>query len=332
MMTRELEIAGAASAGGWMRWRRKHALPPGTPCINCEAELQGPYCHVCGQFAETFHRSVSHLLVEWSESLFHLDGRLWQTLPKLALSPGLLTRQYLDGKRANQIPPLRMFLVVLLLVFFVGGLNLDRTRPTTAPAKAGVPSVRHASMKDKSSLLDAHDQRDLDNAMATAKAGKIPAPPGKALARTSIGGRFGDWLNERIPRAVNNPELFWMTVENWGHRAAFLALPAAALMLSLLFVFQRRFYIFDHLIFSMHSLSFQGLLASLIMLGGAVTSWTGFLALLAPVHLFIHMRGTYGTSAIGTLIRMALLFCGSLIGFGLLMAGLLWIGLMGMTH
>jgi hypothetical protein len=333
-MTGEPGIAGAPSVGGWLLWRRKHALPPGTPCVNCEAELQGPYCHICGQFAETFHRSVGHLLAESLESLFHFDGRFWQTLPKLAKSPGLLTREYLDGKRANQIPPLRLFLVVLLIVFFVGELNPGGTKPTprAEPIQAGASSVQVTSGQDGPSVLDAQDQMDLNAAMATAKAGQLPAPSGKALARTSIKGRFGNWLNERIPRAVKNPELFWMTVANWGHRMAFLMLPFAALLLSLLFVFQRRFYVFDHLIFSMHSLSLQGLLASVIILGGALTPWAGLLALLAPVHLFIHMRGTYGTSAIGTVIRMALLFCGSLIGLGLLAAGLMWIGLMGMTR
>ena len=41
-----------------------------------------------------------------------------------------------------------------------------------------------------------------------------------------------------------------------------LMLPIAALMLSVLFVFKKGVYVFDHLIFSMHSLAFQGLLLS----------------------------------------------------------------------
>ena len=51
-MTNELETAAAASAGGWLRWRRKQAdIPPGTPCANCETPLVGTYCHACGQIA-----------------------------------------------------------------------------------------------------------------------------------------------------------------------------------------------------------------------------------------------------------------------------------------
>src|ERR1700748_2833280 len=108
-MDRELEVAAAASAGGWLRWKEHHTLTPGTPCPNCETVLQGPYCYSCGQLAENFERSVWHLVVEGFESFFHFDGRFWRPLPNLAIHPGRLTREYLDGKRAFQIPPLRLF-------------------------------------------------------------------------------------------------------------------------------------------------------------------------------------------------------------------------------
>jgi hypothetical protein len=93
-----------------------HSLPVGTPCPNCATPLQGGWCHACGQKAEKYDRSIWHLIAEAFEGLTHLDGRVWQTLPRLILKPGQLTRDYLDGHRAVQIPPFRMFLVVLLLV------------------------------------------------------------------------------------------------------------------------------------------------------------------------------------------------------------------------
>ena len=52
-MSGELEAAAAESLGhlaGGKR-KRKHPPAPGTPCANCGAELQGHYCHVCGQSA-----------------------------------------------------------------------------------------------------------------------------------------------------------------------------------------------------------------------------------------------------------------------------------------
>ena len=56
-------------------------------------------------------------------------------------------------------------------------------------------------------------------------------------------------------------------------------------------------------------------------------SWASWFLLLAPVHLFFHMRGAYRISTIGTLIRMFLLFALSSVAFALLMAGLVFAGL-----
>jgi hypothetical protein len=117
-------------------------------------------------------------------------------------------------------------------------------------------------------------------------------------------------------------------VEEWSHQFAILMLPIAALLLSVLFVFKKQVYVFDHLIFSMHSLSFVGLLFTTAFLAGIwIGGWAWSLLLLAPLHLYAHMRGTYGTSWYGTLIRMFLLWCGSVTGFALLMVGLLFVGL-----
>jgi hypothetical protein len=379
-MDRELEIIGAASAGGWMRWRKKHAIPPGTPCANCETVLEGLYCHNCGQLAETFERSIVHLLAEGFESFFHIDGRLWRTLPRLAIRPGRLTRHYLDGKRAYQIPPFRLFLVVLLIVFFVGGLNLgagainlqDKKHNGGAAMKMVGGSDTRSPMDQKeidkqvdhaiaagdaivnappgtksegeieAARITLETWRDMDMVSDPAKLAKmdgdiaklhdaVPAPPKPESNKEQLTG-LNAWLNDHGKRAMKNPQLYWMAVESWGHRAAFLMLPVGAFWLSLLYVFQRRFYIFDHLIFTMHSLAFQGLLLSAIFLLGAVSPWFWWLVLLAPVHLFVHMRGTYGSSVIGALIRMWVLFWGSAIGFGVLMLGLLVVGLTAMDR
>ena len=101
----------------------------------------------------------------------------------------------------------------------------------------------------------------------------------------------------------------------------------AALMLSALFLFKKNVYVFDHLIFSMHSLSFQGLLLSVGFFGAMATDAAWNVLWLSPVHLFVHMRGTYRTSVIGTLLRMLVLFFVSSIIFSLMIVALMMLGL-----
>ena len=62
------------------------------------------------------------------ESLMHADGRLWRTLPALFFSPGKLGRDYLEGRIARHVPPLRLFLVSLLLLILAAEHAVDEAR------------------------------------------------------------------------------------------------------------------------------------------------------------------------------------------------------------
>ena len=277
----------------------RHGLEIGTPCPNCGTALAGPWCYTCGQKSEEFHRSIWHLFAEAFESVTHFDGRFWKTLPPLVANPGKLTRDYLDGHRAAQIPPFRLFLIVLIAVFFAGSLNLQQNHLNIRFAPADTFIAR-----------DPADRAEFKKAFDAAR------------AKPDMG-----WLIERGETAVKDPQALLTAMEHWSHQFAILMLPIAALMLSLLFVFKRGVYVFDHLIFSMHSLSAQGLLLTGVFLAGLVVTWEQWLLLLAPVHLFFHMRDTYRISTIGTLVRMFLLFTLSATTFVFLMLGLMFVGL-----
>jgi hypothetical protein len=309
MTDREVEFAALASLGAWFKRKKPPTAPPGTSCANCGAVLEGPYCHQCGQLAEDYHRSIGHLVEEVFDHLLNLDGRMFHTLPALVVRPGKLTRDYLDGHRAFQIPPLRLFLVVLLLVFLLGGLGQHHTRTLALTNTGG-----------RMHTVDlAHDPRAADSLNIDFGA----SPKAKADA---------SWLKARIIAAARDPERFTTAMMSWGQRLAILMLPIGAGLLSLLYVFRRRFFVYDHLIFTMHSLSFQGLLLSGYFLARlAVPAAAGVLLLGAPVHLFVHMRGVYGSSVLGVLLRMGILFVGSLIAFCLIELALVFIGLNAMA-
>ncbi len=367
-MSGELEAAALDSAGGWLRWKRKHAdIPVGTPCANCETPLQGTYCHTCGQLAEDFHRNSWHLLVEAVESLLHLDGKLFNTLPNLIRRPGQLTRDFLDGKRASQVQPFRAFLVILLVVLFVSHLA---TKKAEHGEEAGHTNVHtnvtipgdHGAPKAVIPLPDTAESREeVARARAEIEADETMTPAQKTAALAAVDGdwstfgkamasanrktdeaaadghvidtspndsvrmkSFKHWADARITAIREDPERFALIMEIWLHRVAILALPVSALMLSLLFIFNRRFYVFDHLVFSMHSLSFQMLLVTVILLLSMVIGgWAWWLILAMPVHLYKHMKGAYQRSRFGTVVRMTALFIMTTFTFSML--ALLWL-------
>ncbi len=329
-MSQELEAAAGGSVGALIRPigrpigrpnEKPHDRPIGSPCANCATPLQGPWCHACGQSAEDFHRSIFRLAAEVVEGLLHFDGRLWRTLPDLMVRPGRLTRDYLEGHRVPQIPPLRLFLVVLLAVFVVGGLTaggkLGRIGSSAADGKGDATDVSRSF-----SQMTPEQREKVKSALSKVQVNLGSDKPNPTAT---------NWLQERLTRTLDDPERFQLILEQWSERFAFLMLPISTLMLAMLFIFQRKFYLFDHTIFSLHSLSAMGVMTIIAMLLSLVINdWALFLLVPAPLHLFAHMRGVYRTSVVGALTRMALLFIGSSLAVGVLIVGLIAVGLNGM--
>ena len=120
-MSGEIEAAGAlATAGavaGVIEGREGQRQADGQ-CLNCSAQLTGPFCSQCGQNGRPV-RKLSQLLLEFLNSLFHFDTKAWRTLPMVLFRPGTLTRDYIYGKRARYISPLATFLLCVFALFFV---------------------------------------------------------------------------------------------------------------------------------------------------------------------------------------------------------------------
>ncbi len=107
--------------------REDRAYPtPGeslSACLNCGATLRGQYCGSCGQRARSRLISLWELVRDAFGDLFELDSRLWRTVTPLLIRPGLLTADYLAGRRARYMPPFRMYLVLSLVFFVVAFFN-----------------------------------------------------------------------------------------------------------------------------------------------------------------------------------------------------------------
>ena len=90
----------------------------GGNCLNCGCELQGEFCHCCGQKAHV-HRTLGAFWHDLLHSVLHFEGKIWRTLPMLAGRPGDLTRRYVEGERARFVSPMALFLFSVFLMFIV---------------------------------------------------------------------------------------------------------------------------------------------------------------------------------------------------------------------
>ena len=91
------------------------------PCKNCNSELVGLYCSECGQKNSQL-LSIKETLKEFTDNVFSFDTRFFITLKYLITKPGLLTTEYWLGRRTKYLPPLRLYLVMSLIYFFISSI------------------------------------------------------------------------------------------------------------------------------------------------------------------------------------------------------------------
>jgi hypothetical protein len=80
--------------------------------------LPGAFCAACGQRSVPPNPTVRELAGDAWQELSGYDGRIMATVRGL-LRPGFLTLEYLAGRRAHYLPPLRVYLIVSVAYFLV---------------------------------------------------------------------------------------------------------------------------------------------------------------------------------------------------------------------
>jgi len=97
-------------------------------CLNCKFSLrpEDNYCPNCGQENNTHKVPVKHLLFEIFEDFFHFDAKIWNTIKASFSHPGKMTREYLEGKRASYVPPVKFYVFVSFIFFLLVGKISDK--------------------------------------------------------------------------------------------------------------------------------------------------------------------------------------------------------------
>jgi len=88
-------------------------------CPNCDTVVNGPFCSSCSQSQKNLNKQIWTLTGELLDDVVRLDSRVARTLGALIFKPGFLTREYFLGRRARYSPPVRFYLIVSFLFFFL---------------------------------------------------------------------------------------------------------------------------------------------------------------------------------------------------------------------
>jgi hypothetical protein len=276
--------------------------PTSAACLNCQTPLTGPFCANCGQRDVPPYPSVRELAVDAFWELSGWDGRFASTVKALFRRPGMLTVEFLEGRRARYLSPLRLYLMASLAYFLVAatapavktasgktvfaGVHIGETAP-----KGPISRPERLGMAASDALKNQQTLSVAEKEAAIKDIAKAPA-----------------LLRPLLRRSIEDPTGYKRGLIEMMPRMLFALLPIFAAIVAMLY--RGRKYP-EHLYFAIHLHAF--LFLALLLSGLAkftqlpvVVGLVGFAVLLwIPVYSTLAFRRVYGGSIVGTLAKEA---------------------------
>jgi len=319
-------------------------------CPNCGAARPDRFCGACGQSSRHYLRATWDIVVEVLRESFDLDSRLARTAYALVLRPGTLTREFLLGRRASYVSPVRLYLAVSIVFFAVLSISA-RVDVVRAGGAGTADSIELGSDADIDriyaelnetqrqrvrSLLEKHGRatdelsQQLDSLDESSPEADRPV------------SEIENAVHDRVLDLLEDPGAVWQGVINDLPVAMFLMLPLYAAWLKLMY--RRRFYA-EHLVFALHLHAFLFLVGTLILLlpdsvpegyppwlrGMTIVGVVGNegLKVLAALYYLLALRAVYGERMLRTLGKFVIINAAhfALIGFGVSIAAVISLAL-----
>ena len=272
-------------------------------CRNCGAIAAGNFCPNCGQETTLALPSAARFLREAAGRYIAFDGRFWRTMHRLVFRPGVLTVDYLAGRRRRYVRPGRLFVGLSIVMFAV--LRLAVTTPEIVAkdsAAAARPGTR-AVVEGDVNILGA-------------------VPPAAVLA--PIRSRL-----EAFDRLTSQQKIEQVTTGmlRYGPWAAIGLLPVFALLLRIAYAGRttrhpRRPQLYAaHLVFGAHNHAFLFVAATLLVVIPS-TAVRATLGVWMTIYALASMKTVYGGGWVGIVLRAILIAIVYLAFFAVALLGL----------
>ncbi|MGZ4049723.1 MAG: DUF3667 domain-containing protein [Bacteroidia bacterium] len=323
-------------------------------CLNCGTTVIGKYCHICGQENIEPKESVWHLISHFFNDITHFDGKFFTSMRDLIVKPGFLSKQYMIGRRASYLNPIRMYLFtsfIFFLIFFylfkidentinigINGKNIEAIDSTELKELSA--QVNNGQPLTKEELKEKFDTSGITFMNANYKSKEEY----DSLLRS--GKKKDNWLERILTYKIielnqkyrNNKSLaITNIVEKIQHsfpQMLFVLLPIFALLLKILYVRHKNFYYTDHAIFTIHFYIFiffvMLLIFGLIKVEGmSGSNWISYLNLGFILGIFFYlykaMRNFYKQRRGKTILKYILLLISFTCLFAFVFLGLVLI-------
>jgi hypothetical protein len=247
----------------------KDPLRKDKTCLNCRYVVENRFCSNCGQENTDTRKTFHHLFIHFFADLTHYENAFWKTIKNLLFKPATLTRAYLSGKRLSYLAPVRLYIFISFITFFLITVfpNRDSTSSNSNDEKVMVKSAKEEVIEKRKVNVfgvEFNSLKELDSIQKQ-------APQSEKMSD------FNYWVVEKVLTVTEKntqEELLEKFLESFLHnlpKVLFIFMPFFAFNLWV-FHNKKRWYYFDHGIFTLHYFSFLLLLFLLLFLTNKVLS------------------------------------------------------------
>ena len=247
----------------------KHTLRKDMTCLNCRHVVEKRFCPNCGQENKHTRESFHYLFTHFIEDLTHYDGSFWKTIKHLLFNPAKLTKEYLAGKRQTYVPPVKLYIFISFVTFFLLSVLPVFHNEDSAIVKIN-NTDKQQTVKDKK----LSDVVDIENIKSVAALDSIQ----NSLPEAKKTKGFEYWLKRKLISINEHNTLeefmakFTKSIYQNLPKVIFMYLPLFAFILWL-FHNKKRWYYYEHGVYTFHYFSMLLLSFSIFMLISWVLSW-----------------------------------------------------------
>lgn len=238
-------------------------------CLNCNYVVENRFCPNCGQENIETRKTFHHLFVHFFEDLTHYENAFWKTIRNLILKPSSLTKEYLSGKRMSYLAPVRLYIFISFVTFLILSLlpsRIDFNNGKEADLVQARNTINNEIAKETGDKgegvymgnLFYRDLKQLDSLQKYGPEDEKLSPFEYDLMAKVI----------RVTEENTATEIKQKFLDSFVHnfpKVLFIYMPLFAFFLWL-FHSKKKWYYFDHGIFTLHYFSFLLLTVLIITL------------------------------------------------------------------
>ncbi len=129
-----------------MKHRRKSEK-----CLNCEAPLQSDFefCPRCGQENTNNYVNVRELFSDLIGNYLSFDSRFGRSILPFLFMPAKLPRAFIEGERMKYLPPVRLYLIISVIYFFVFNQTFLKIELQSNKLKQAMDMANDTTTKEK---------------------------------------------------------------------------------------------------------------------------------------------------------------------------------------